>query len=89
MDHTLVKELLWPQNLQEWLASWRVFKVTIISLGIVSLSALQQYEKLVERLTWGLIALADDKARAERLETIRRNIIVDQQAGRTVRADWD
>ena len=40
----LTKELPGPQNLQQWLASWRVFKVAAISLGIVSLAALQQYE---------------------------------------------
>ena len=65
------------------------------SLGIVSLSALQQYEKLIERLTlhwpqaWGLIALADDKGRAERLEKLRRGVIVDLQAGRPIPLDWD
>ena len=68
----LTKEFPGPQNLQQWLASWRVFKVAAISLGIVSLAALQQREKLVERLilhgpqAWGLIVLADDKGRAER-----------------------
>jgi hypothetical protein len=91
----LVKELPGPQNLQQWMASWRVFKVAAISLGIVSLSALQQYEKLIERLTlhwpqaWGLIALADDKGRAERLEKLRRGVIVDLQAGRPIPLDWD
>ena len=91
----LVKELPGPQNLQQWMASWRVFKVAAISLGIVTLSALQQYEKLIERLTlhwpqaWGLIALADDKGRAERLEKLRRNVVVDVQAGRQAPLDWD
>lgn len=91
----LSKELPGPQNLQQWMASWRVFKVAAISLGIISLAALQQHEKLVERLTlhwpqaWGLIALADDKARAERLEKIRRGLVADQVAGKSVPADWD
>lgn len=91
----LVKKLPGPQNLQQWMASWRVFKVASISLRILSLAALQQYEKLIEKLTlhwpqaWGLIALADDKGRAERLEKIRRNIMVDLQAGRAAPVDWD
>ena len=58
-------------------------------------SVMQQYEKLIERLTlhwpqaWGLIALADDKGRAERLEKLRRGVIVDLQAGRPIPLDWD
>ena len=91
----VMKELPGPQNLQHWLASWRVFKVAAISLGIVSLAALHQYEKTVERLTlhwpqaWGLIAQAEDKGRAERLEKIRRGIVADSQARRAVPPEWD
>ena len=77
------------------MACWRVFKVAALALGIVSLAALQQYEKAIEKLTlqwplaWGLIVLADDKGRAERLEKIRRNVMIDQQAGRVLPLDWD
>eukprot|EP00435_Cladocopium_sp_Y103_P052950 s2244_g16.t2 len=91
----ITKELSGPQNLTQWMACWRVFKVAALALGIISLSALQQYEKVVEKLTlqwpqaWGLIVLADDKARAERLEKIRRSILADQQAGRVVPLEWD
>ena len=90
-----MKELPGPQNFIQWLASWRVFKVAAISLNIVSLAALQQYEKSIERLTlhwpqvWGLIAQAEDKGRAEKLEKIRRGLVADGLAGRPLPADWD
>ena len=84
----IMKELPGPQNLQQWLVSWRVFKVACICLNIVTLAALQLYEKVIEKLVlqwpkaWGLIAQADDKARAEKLEKIRRAVVLDIAAGR-------
>ena len=54
-----------PGNYQQWLHSWRVFKTAALMLGIVSLAALQAYEKHTEKLTsqwplvWGLIAKTD------------------------------
>jgi len=90
-----MKKLPGRQNFLQWLACWRVFKVAAISLNTVSLAALQQYEKTVERLTlhwphaWGLIAQAEDKGRAEKLEKIRRGLVADQLAGRTTPPDWD
>ena len=83
----VMKELPGPQNLQPWLVSWRVFKLACISLNIVTLAALQLYEKVIEKLViqwpraWGLIAQADDKARAEKLEKIRRSIVLEMAAG--------
>ena len=77
-----MKELPGPQNLQQWLVSWRVFKAACICLNIVTLAALQLYEKVIEKLViqwpraWGLIAQADDEARAEKLEKIRRSIVL-------------
>ena len=85
----VMKELPGPQNLQQWLVSWRVFKAACICLNIVTLAALQLYEKVIEKLVlqwpkaWGLIAQADDKARAEKLEKIRRNIVLEVAAGAT------
>ena len=82
-----MRELPGPQNLQQWLVSWRVFKVACISLNLVTLAALLLYEKVIEKLVlqwpkaWGLIAQADDKARAEKLEKIRRSISLDIAAG--------
>ena len=90
----LTKELPGPQNLQQWTAAWRVSKVAALSLGIVSLAALQMYEKGIEKLTlqwpkvWGLIAMADDKGRAERLEKIRRGLLADQLNGKPTPDDW-
>ena len=91
----LLRELPGPANLQQWLLCWRVFKAAALMLGAVSLAALQSYEKTIEKLTtqwascWGLIARADDTARAEKLERIRRNIQVDEANGRSVPLDWD
>ena len=54
-------------------------------LGIVSLAALLNYDKLIKRLVvqWPTAwAQADDKTRAERLESIPR-------AGKSMPANWD
>ena len=91
----LMKELPGPQNLQQWLACWRVFKVAALALGILSMASLQLYEKLIEKLTlqypsaWGLICLADDRARAERWEKIRRGFLSDKAAGKPMPDGWD
>ena len=90
----LMRELPGPQNYMQWLTCWRVFKVAALSLDIVSISALLLYEKNLEKLVqqwpkaWGLIAQADDKGRAERLEKLRRGFMADQMAGRTTPPDW-
>ena len=91
----LLRELPGPANLQQWLLCWRVFKAAALMLGAVSLAALQSYEKTVEKLTtqwsscWGLIARAEDTGRAERLERIRRSLLVDAANGKTMPMDWD
>ena len=52
------------------------------------------YEKVIERLTvqwpknWNLIAHADDKARAEMLERLRRNLVIYLKDGKRVPADF-
>ena len=89
-----VRELPGPQNMIQWTASWRVFKVAAISLGIVSLAALQVYERTIERLVllwpdcWSLIVQADDKARGEKLDKIRRQLVADFQVGKSVPDDF-
>ena len=89
-----VRELPGPQNMVQWTASWRVFKVAAISLGIVNLAALQGYERVIERLVmlwpdcWSLIVQADDKARGEKLEKVRRQFLADLQLGKTVPDDF-
>ena len=90
----VLKEMPGPQNMLQWLSSWKVYKVALIMLDVVSLAALQLYEKTIERLVtqwpkcWHLIVLADDKGRAERLEKLRRRFLVDEDGGRSVPGDW-
>ena len=90
----LLKEMPGPQNLQQWTACWRVFKVAAISMDLVSIAALQLYEKNIEKLVltwpkcWGLIAAADDKGRSEKLEKIRRRFLSDELSGKNTPADW-
>ena len=91
----LVRDLPGPSTHQGWLASWRVFKCAALMQEIVSLAALQSYERHVEKLvmqwpgTWGLIYEADDRARAEQLERLRRQMIAEASVGRQVPASWD
>ena len=90
----LMRELPGPQNFQQWQACWKVFKTAALMLWIVSLTALLNYEKMVERLVvqwpaaWGLICQAEDKARAEKLEKIRRSILADAAQGKPTPSDW-
>ena len=90
----LMRELPGPQNYMQWMTCWRVFKVAALSLQVVNISALLLYEKTLEKLVqqwpkaWGLIAQADDKGRAERLEKLRRSFLADQMAGRATPPDW-
>ena len=73
----------------------RVFKCAALMQEIVSLAALQSYERHIEKLvmqwpgTWGLIYEADDRARAEQLERLRRQMIAEASVGRQVPASWD
>eukprot|EP00435_Cladocopium_sp_Y103_P047091 s861_g13.t1 len=91
----MMKELPGPQNMRQWLTSWRVYKVACLMLKVVSLAALQAYEKHIERLTtqwprcWGLIYEAEDKARAEHLSKLRRRILVDVSKGNKAPDDWN
>ena len=91
----LVKDLPGPSSHQAWLASWRVFKCAALMLEVISLAALQSYERHIERLvlqwpgTWGLIYQADDRARAEQLERWRRFLVAESDAGRQVPPTWN
>ena len=63
-------------------------------LGIATLAVLLMYEKTIERLVmqwprcWGLIAYAEDKARAEKLDKIRRRLQQDKRMGKGMAPDW-
>ena len=90
----VVKELPGPANFQGWLMCWRVFKTAALSIGCVTLAALMLYERNFEKLmtqwpkAWGLLAMADDKARGERLEKVRRKMVMDEKKGKTMPDDW-
>ncbi len=91
----LQKDLPGPGSFQAWMASWRVFRVACLMLNVATLSALENYARHIERLVtqwpsaWGLIAAADDQARAEKMSRIRRTILLDQSMSRQVPRDWD
>ena len=91
----LVKDLPGPSSHQGWLASWRVFKCAALMLEIISLAALQAYERHIEKLVlqwpgaWGLVYQADDRARAEQLDRWRRFLTAESDAGRQVPANWN
>lgn len=91
----LSKELPGPESLAHWVASWRVFVVAALMLGVVAEASLQAYERCIERLTrqwptaWHLIVLADDKCRAEHLERLRRRTAAAVAEGGPRPSDWD
>ena len=81
------REVPGPENLVQWEASYRVFTVACMMLRVVSRAALDLYGDTVRRLVatwpncWHLVAMADDKMRAEHLLRIRRSIAAEQEAG--------
>ena len=91
----LQKDLPGPGSFAAWKASWALFKAACIMLNICSLATLETYAKQIEKLTmqwprcWGLVYLADDSARAERLEKWRRRLTIEPAQGRQVPRDWD
>ena len=91
----LQKDLPGPGSHSSWRASWNVFKVACLMLNICSIAALEAYARQIEKLVtqwpkcWGLVYLADDAARAERLEKVRRRLTIESAQGRQVPRDWD
>ena len=91
----LQKDLPGPSTLMAWKASWQVFRTACIMLNICSIAALETYSRQVEKLhtqwprCWGLIYLADDGARAEKLEKVRRRLTIESAQNRQVPRDWD
>eukprot|EP00971_Amphidinium_carterae_P126999 2516109-Amphidinium_carterae.1 len=63
-------------------------------LDIASLASLQVYERCLERLCrlwpscWHFVALADDKARAEQLERVRRRTLAGIDGGDPTTPDF-
>lgn len=91
----LYKDLPGPASFQAWTSSWKVFKTACLMLNIVNLAALEAYYRTIERMViqypkcWGLIYSADDTARAEKLEKIKRHLTFEASVGRQVPQDWD
>ena len=91
----LQRELPGPPTYQAWLASWRVLKTSCLMLNIASLASLETYGRFIERLVtqwpscWGLIYSAEDSARAERFDKLRRHFTAEAAVGRQVPRDWD
>lgn len=76
----LQQDLPGPNSFMAWKASWNVFKTAAVMLNIASIASLEAYFKQIERTTiqwpscWGLVYTADDAARAERMEKVRRRL---------------
>eukprot|EP00435_Cladocopium_sp_Y103_P072900 s399_g41.t1 len=91
----LFQDIPGPSSFQAWACSWRVFRCACVMLGIVSIAALECYYRHIEKLItqypqcWGLVMVADDTARAERLEKLRRHLIIEASRGRQVPLGWD
>ena len=87
----LYRDIPGPRSFQ----AWKVVKGAALMLNIVNLAALELCFKQVEKLVtqypqcWSLIRTAEDTARAERLEKIRRQLDIDGGRGRQVPEDWD
>ena len=89
------RDLPGPASYQAWLAAWRVFRAAALMLNIASMSSLEIYQRFIERLVtqwpqnWGLIYAAEDAARAERFEKLRRHYTLESAFNRQVPRDWD
>ena len=90
----LYRDIPGPGSFQAWTCSWKVFKWAALMLNIVNLAALELYFRHIEKLViqypqcWSLIYTAEDTARAERLEKIRRHLDIEGGRGQQVE-DWD
>jgi len=71
--------LMGPANIEEWLASWRIFKVACLMLKILSTAAADAYSGHISWLhtrygsqVWLLLYQADIRVRSEHAERVRR-----------------
>ena len=77
------KELPGPSCLQQWELCWAVLTRVLLSLQAVSSAALERYARCIRRLAndwpsaWHLVCLTNDKGRAEHLDGIKREIMVE------------
>ena len=81
--------------MQQWELCWAVLTTVLLSLQAVSSAALERYARCIRRLAndwpsaWQLVCLADDKCRAEHLDAIKREIMVEDLTGRPTPPGWD
>jgi len=75
----VLAEMKGPANIEEWLASWRIFKVACLMLKILSTAAADAYSGHISRLhtrygsqVWLLLYQADIRFRSEHAERVRR-----------------
>ena len=79
------KEVPGPSNFKEWIDGWRVYTFIMIALEAASRARLGRYAEKIQDLlnkygemggvnTWWMVALADQRMRAERMERIRRDL---------------
>ena len=91
----LQQDLPGPSSFSAWKTNWAVFRTAALMLNICSIASLEAYYRQIEKLStqwpsaWGLIYTADDTARAEKLDKIRRRITLEASRGRQVPLDWD
>eukprot|EP00435_Cladocopium_sp_Y103_P036794 s2680_g9.t1 len=84
------RELPGPNGIDQWRASFRVYRTAMLMLGALSMSAAVAYESMVERLDrvykgcWHLITQADDLARGEHV--LRLKVVTELEIARGERA---
>ena len=78
------RSLRGPSDFQSWKASWAVFRAAMISIGALSPSTLDGYERGIETLVamfpthWGVIYCADEILRSEHWQVLAEEL---QDAG--------
>ena len=96
-DNIMTRYITGPSTYEEWMASWRVYRTTLIALGAVSAGALELYVEGIRSLvtlyprSWGNILLADEEMRYENwdrmLETLEESDV--PVAGFNKQRPWD
>ena len=91
------REVPGPASFDEWRRSWRVFRYSLMVLGVASSAKLERYYERIHGLVrshgmlgghdmWWLISMSEMRMRSERMETIRRELEEDyvrlERAGR-------
>eukprot|EP00435_Cladocopium_sp_Y103_P054303 s2086_g17.t1 len=84
------KELPGPNGIEQWRASYRVYRTALLMLGVITMSMAVAYESLVERLDrlykgcWHLVTQADDLARGEHI--LRLKVVTEMEIAQGTKA---